>query len=134
MVWRQKIFISYDYDKDRFYKNLLQAWDQNKQFDFSFRDESVDVSINSDDENYIKQVIRRKISQSDIFLCLIGENTWRSNWVNWEIKKAFELRKPIVAIKIQKNYLPPAAIMGVEAVWAYSFSFDSLREALAKAG
>ena len=32
------VFISYDYDHDRHYKNLLLAWDKNKEFDFTFYD------------------------------------------------------------------------------------------------
>ena len=30
---KRRVFISFDYDNDRHYKNLLVAWDQNKQFD-----------------------------------------------------------------------------------------------------
>ena len=40
---KRRVFISFDYDNDRHYKNLLVAWDQNKQFDLSFYDGSVTV-------------------------------------------------------------------------------------------
>ena len=46
---KPKIFISYEYDNDKHYKNLLVAWDKNSEFDFSFYDESVDVSVDSTD-------------------------------------------------------------------------------------
>jgi len=46
---KKKVFISYDYDHDKHYKNLLLAWDKNSEFDFSFYDTSVDVSVDSTD-------------------------------------------------------------------------------------
>ena len=33
---KRKIFVSYDYDNDRHYKNILLAWDKNREFDFGF--------------------------------------------------------------------------------------------------
>ena len=53
---KRKVFISYDYVNDRHYKNLLLAWDSNKQFDFSISDYSADVSINSTKASAIKSV------------------------------------------------------------------------------
>lgn len=35
------VFISFDYDNDKHYKNLLVAWDKNDLFDFNFYDGSV---------------------------------------------------------------------------------------------
>lgn len=51
---KKKIFISYDYDNDKKSKNLLKAWDANENFDFSFSDQSADVSINSTNASTIK--------------------------------------------------------------------------------
>lgn len=125
-----ELFISYDYDNDKHYKNLLVAWDSNDLFDFEFYDHSVDVSVNSDDANYIKRVIRDKISQCTHFLCIIGQETWKSDWVEWEIEKAVELGKKIVAVKIDNGYTSPSAIMGVGASWARSFTFSAIYDAV----
>ena len=88
-----KIFVSYKDDYEgRIYKNLLVAWSENKNFpEISFYDNSVGTSINSTNAYYIKQVILEKIKKSDVFLCLIGEHTYKSEWVAWEIEKAKEL-------------------------------------------
>lgn len=125
-----ELFISYDYDNDKHYKNLLVAWDSNDMFDFEFYDHSVDVSVNSEDASYIKRVIKEKISQCTHFLCIIGEYTWKSDWVEWEIEKAVELRKKIVAVKIDNNYTSPSAIKGVGASWARSFTFSAISDAV----
>lgn len=128
----RKIFISYDYSNDREYKNLLVAWDKNKRFDFDFNDTSTDISIDSNDHSVIKRVISSKIKQSDIFLCLIGKYTNKSQWVKWEIEKALELKKKIVAVKIEKGFESPNEIKDNNAEWAMSFNFDSIKEAIEK--
>lgn len=130
---KSKIFISYDYDNDKHYKNLLVAWDKNDLFDFSFYDSSVDVSVNSDDANYIKSVIKERIKSSAYFLCIIGKKTSKSEWVTWEINKAVELKKKLVAVKIDDENTSPSAILGVGAKWALSFTFDSIKKAIERA-
>jgi hypothetical protein len=127
---KKKIFISYDYDNDKHYKNLLLAWDANGDFDFGFNDQSVDVSVNSTDAAAIKRVISSKINGSTYFLCLIGKDTHKSGWVKWEISKAVELKKKIVAVKIDSGYTSPDEIIGVGASWAMSFTFESIKKAI----
>ncbi|MCP4365633.1 MAG: hypothetical protein GY800_10095, partial [Planctomycetes bacterium] len=70
---KKKIFISYDYDNDKHYKNMLLAWDANSEFDFSFYDQSVDVDIDSTDATTIKRAISQLINDSTHFLCIIGK-------------------------------------------------------------
>lgn len=130
---KKKIFISYDYDNDKSYKNLLLAWDANKKFDFSMYDHSVDVSVNSTNAAAIKRVISTRINESTYFLCIVGSKTHKSGWVAWEIAKAVELKKKIVAVKISSSNTSPAALLGVGASWAMSFTYDSISNAIDKA-
>lgn len=130
---KKKIFVSYDYDNDKNYKNLLLAWDANKKFDFSMYDHSVDVSVNSTNAAAIKRVISERINESTYFLCIVGSKTHKSGWVAWEIDKAVELKKKIVAVKIDSSYTSPAGLLGVGASWAMSFTFDSISNAIDKA-
>lgn len=126
----KKVFVSYDYVNDKHYKNLLLAWDANRDFDFYLNDQSVDVSVDSTDAGAIKRVISSKINESTYFLCLIGKNTSKSQWIAWEINKAVELKKKIVAVKIESTNETPDAIVGVGATWAMSFKFDSIKKAI----
>ena len=127
---KKKIFVSYDYDNDRNYKNLLMAWDSNREFDFSFSDQSADVSIQSTNATAIKRAISAKINAATYFLCIVGKETYRSSWVEWEIGKAKELRKRIVAVKISKGNSTPTVLLGAGASWAMSFTFDAIRDAI----
>ncbi len=129
----KKVFVSYDYVNDKHYKNLLLAWDANRDFDFYLNDQSVDVSVDSTDAAAIKRVISSKINESTYFLCLIGKKTSKSQWILWEINKAIELKKKIVAVKIESTNESPGAIAGVGATWAMAFRFDSIKKAIEEA-
>lgn len=129
----KKLFVSYRADEEGTkYKNLLVAWSKNDNgyFDIKFDDSSVGVSINSNNATYIKTVIKDTISDSSIFLLLIGKDTHNSNWVTWEIKQAVKLKKKIVAVKIDKEYTSPDAIFGTGAIWAMSFTYDAIKKAI----
>lgn len=130
MANKKKVFISYDYENDRHYKNLLLAWDANKQFDFYISDYSADVSINSTDAAAIKSTLSRYINQGTVFLVIVGKKTSRSSWVRWEIEKAVELRKKIVAVKTDRDNETPTELYGVGASWALSFTQDAITKAL----
>lgn len=130
---KKKVFISYDYDNDRHYKNLLAAWDKNSEFDFGFRDQSADVSIGSTNAAAIKRAISAKINNAIYFLCIVGKKTYNSDWVTWEIDKTVELKKKIVAVKTDQSNTTPSGLYGVGASWAMSFTFDSIKNAIDKA-
>lgn len=130
---KRKIFISYDYDNDRNYKNMLLAWDKNQDFDFGFSDQSADVSIDSTDAASIRRAISAKINEATYFLCLVGKHTHASKWVGWEISKAVELKKKIVAVKVDSTNTTPSGLLNVGVKWAMSFTFDSIKKAIESA-
>lgn len=128
-----KIFITYDYDNDRHYKNMLVAWAQNSSFDLSFHDKSVDISVDSDELAVIRRVVSSQIKQSSRVLCLVGKDTWRSDWVDWEINKAIEHGIPLVAVKTAKKHKSPEALKGAGAKWALAFKFHAIKKAIEQA-
>lgn len=130
MAHKRKVFVSYDYDNDKHYKNLLMAWDGNKLFDFSIYDHSADVSINSTNSTAIKSVISRYLNESTYFLVIVGAKTNKSAWVKWEIEKAVELKKRIIAVKTDRENISPDALLGIGATWAMTFTYDAIIKAI----
>lgn len=126
---KKRIFISFDYDNDKHYKNLLVAWDKNDLFDFSFYDGSVTVPVNSDKAGPIRRVISNRISNCIRLLCIVGKEAHKSGWVAWEIDKAVEVKKKIIAVKTAKGNMTPLSLYGVGAKWALSFTFSSIKRA-----
>lgn len=132
MAAKKRVFISYHYEKDRHYKNLLVAWSNNSNFDFHMRDESADVSVDSEEAAVIKRVISAKINHGNCFIVIVGRSTRKCQWVRWEIEKARELKKKIVAIKLNRKIEAPKELYGAGASWAYTFKLESINNALAK--
>ena len=129
----KKIFVSYDYTNDRNYKNLLLAWSKNPEFDFYISDHSVDVSVDSNDASAIKRVISANIGLATGVLVLVGKETHKSGWVKWEIEKAKELKKKLIAVKIDKDCTTPTPLLNAGASWALSFTFEGIKKAIEEA-
>jgi MTH538 TIR-like domain (DUF1863). len=125
----KKIFISYDYDNDKHYRRLLSAWDANMNFDFEFDDHSTPY-INSEDAGRIKAAISRRMAGADCLLVIVGEETSKSAWVQWEIEKAKELGLSLVGVKIASNYTTPSALLNAGASWARAFDRDPIVTAI----
>jgi hypothetical protein len=85
------------------------------------------VSVNSDDAAVIRRVISGKKNLSTHLLCIVGIHTHQSRWVEWEIRKAVELGKKIVAVKTASTNGTPAALFGNTDQWAMSFTFESIQ-------
>ncbi len=138
----KKIFVSFDYDKDRNYKYLLNAWDKNGKFDFSFADHS-SQEIDSDEIARVKAALTRKINSADVTLVIIGKDANKKhpdsdeigykNWINFEIAKSVANDNSIVGVKIDREYNSPDEILGIGASWAMSFTEENIMKALSDA-
>lgn len=106
------------------------AWDENSESDFGFSDQSADVSIQSTDAAAIKRTISAKINAATYFLCLVGSKTGKSSWVTWEIEKAKDLKKKLVAVEISSGNTTPSGLLNAGASWAMSFTFDAIKKAI----
>lgn len=129
---KKKVFVSFDYDEDKHYKLLLQAWDANKKFYFNFNDQSVTNPIDSNKSSRIKAGITNKMNDSTYCLIIIGKHTHKSKWVSWEIENAHKLGLKLVAVKIDKSYKTPDALYDKNASWAMKFKQDSIIDAMEK--
>ena len=127
---KKTVFISFDYDNDARYKNLLLAWDKNSDFDFGFYDGSLKDAINSTNAAYIKGKIKPKILAAGRLLCIVGEKTSKSDWIDWEIQTATDNSKKLIGVKIAKDNTSPSGLIGAGATWALSFNFDAIKKAL----
>lgn len=127
---KKTVFISFDYDNDAHYKNLLLAWDKNSEFDFGFYDGSLKDAIDSTNAAYIKSKIKPKILAARRLLCIIGAKTSKSKWIDWEIQTAKDNSKKLIGVKTAKDNTSPSGLIGAGATWALSFNFAAIKKAL----
>lgn len=139
---KKKVFVSFDYTNDKHYKFLLDAWDANKNLDFSFDDCSAD-EIQSYNIPTIKAGLTRRINTTTYTLVIIGKEANKQhkdsdeigykNWINFEIAKSKKHNNKLVAVKLDKSYESPDELLNSSAKWAMSFSQDSIIKALNEA-
>lgn len=73
-----------------------------------------DYSIKEPVEGTWKNHAERLIRASSVTICLVGESTWRSEPVNWEVRKSAELGKRVLAVYLQSDAVrSPAALLEV---------------------
>ena len=112
---KRDVFIGFDFNNDRHYKNVLVAWDKNEHFDITFFDKSVTVPVNSTNADSIRRVISQRIAACPRFLCIVGQLTYKSDCVIWEIDKAIELNRRIIAVKTNRLNTSPAHLFIIGA-------------------
>lgn len=132
---KRKIFVSFDFENDRNYKYLLEAWNGNNDFEFEFDDKST-REINSWNVSTIKAALTRKINEADYTIVIVGKEANKrhkdsqligyKNWQNFEIAKSKENGNKLIAIKINSLYESPEELLNSGASWAYSFSEESI--------
>lgn len=136
---KKQVCVSFDYTNDKQYYYMLKAWDANDNFDFSFGD-CTPSEIQSESVSRIKAVLTQKIDAASCLLVIVGEEANKThpdseeigytNWQNYEIAKAKELGKRLVAVKISKDYESPSELLNSDASWAMSFTEDAIVKAL----
>lgn len=139
---KKKVFVSFDYDDDKNYRNLLKAWDANPEFDFYISD-LTPGEIDTWDVSRIKAALTASIRNATYTLVIIGKNANKrhskadvigyKNWINFEIAQSKANRNRIVAVKLDREYESPSELLGANASWAMSFTKDSIINALNEA-
>jgi len=139
---KKKIFVSFDYDNDKHYKYLLQAWDANPDFDFFFSDLTPN-EIDTWDISRIKAALTRSINEAIGTLVIVGkyanskhkdsDKIGYKNWINFEIAKSKLNVNKLIGVKIDKEYTSPEELIGAGASWAMSFTRDAIIKAVKEA-
>lgn len=97
---RKRVFLSF-ISEDLDLVNLFRGQAKNENSELDFIDFSLRVPIDSKNAEYIKRGIRERIKNSSISIILIGKNTHKSKWVNWEIEESLKLQKPVLAVCLE---------------------------------
>ncbi len=97
---KKRVFLSFDSSDIRQVRGL-RLLVANPNYDIEFYDESLKISIDSFQAEYIKGVIREKIQRASVTLCLVGLNTYKSHWVEWELDESDRQGNSIVAIALK---------------------------------
>lgn len=139
---KKKVFVSFDYDNDRVYKYLLDAWDKNMNMDFAFDDCTSD-EIQSWNIPTVKAALTRRINTCSYMLVIVGaeankkhkdaEQIGYRNWQNFEISRAKAAGLKLIAVKLDRSYESPSELLASGATWAMSFTQSAIIKTLNEA-
>jgi hypothetical protein len=137
---KKTVFISFDFDHDKKYKYMLEAWDANTNFDFHISDSSPS-EIQSNSVSVVKQVLSRKINEANYTIVIVGSyansrhadatEIGYKNWQNYEVAKSKEHKNKLIAVKLDNSYSGPDELYNSGVAWA-SFSMESILKALGR--
>ncbi len=79
---------------------MFRGQAKNGNSDLEFADYSIKEPFNSNNADYIARGITDQLRLASIVVCLYGPSTYTSGWVDWELRKAAELQKPIMGVSL----------------------------------
>lgn len=83
--------------------NLFRGQAKSDRNELEFQDYSIKEPFDSRNADYIARNITDQIKYSSITICLYGPTTYKSKWVEWELNKALELKKPIMGVSLYSD-------------------------------
>lgn len=135
----KKVFVSFDFDNDKHYKYILEAWDANPNFEFEFND-TTSHEIKSNDVSRVKAALTAKIKEAAYTLVIVGKEANKrhkdstligfKNWINFEVHQSKLNGNKLVGVKIDRTYESPEELINAGATWAMTFTEDTILKAL----
>ena len=139
---KKKVLVCFDFEKDRHYKYLMNAWDANENFELCFNDVTPD-EIKSDSIPVIKANLTKKINLADVTVVLVGEDAkklhkdWRAigydNWQIFEIEQSKANNNAIIVVYLDSKFEAPDECYGCGAQWVYSSNESDIVDAIKNA-
>lgn len=136
---RHKICISFDYENDKYSRNAIRLWNENKNIDFDIIDKTPN-EIDTYNISRIKGGLTSKISEANILLVISGDyiNSPHKdryeigcvNWQNWECKKALELGKKIILVKLHSYNDIPTELLGEKREDIVGLELEKVKNAI----
>jgi hypothetical protein len=125
------VFLSFVIE-DEALVNLFRGQAKSKRGDLTFADYSVREPINSSNAPYIKERITERIRACSVCICLIGETTCTSRWVDWEIGRSRELGKVVFGVRLHSDRARDRAPKALtdHAVGVLNWDIDRIVEAI----
>ncbi len=102
-ITKRKIFVSYHHANDQYWYNKFSNT-FSSQLEL-FTDNSLARMINSDDTQYISRTIKEEhIRGSSLTIVLMGSETWKRRWIDWEIHATLDEQHSLLGIALPPGY------------------------------
>lgn len=92
------VFISHSWDHVEDLRNLRKLLKNRGYFNVEFKEVPPDSPINSQNSEYVKRVLRKRIEDSNVVLGIAGMYASYSDWMDWELSTAISKGKKVVGV------------------------------------
>lgn len=106
MGYRNKTYIIFDGDNDKWAYARMKGWKALEHIDFDFENahDEYTLTSNASNEDYIKGKLRKRFQNASQVIVLIGESTKNLyKYVRWELEVAQNMNIPIIAVNLNGN-------------------------------
>lgn len=130
----RKVFVSYHHGKDQSRANYLRTVYGS---DNTLIDRSLPEALDSNDNDYILSIIRtRHLKNSTVTIVLVGEETYKRKWVDWEIYSSLRTysgrtRNGLLAIMLPGANVVPARLQdNIDSGYAVMMRWENISHQL----
>jgi hypothetical protein len=96
-------------------------------------DQPPTMPVDAPDAEPYKEALAQRIGAASGLLCILGAESSTNGWMEWEIKRADQLGKRIIAVRINRDCAVPELLSDMGATCAMSFTFEGIRRAIEEA-
>jgi hypothetical protein len=137
MSYRDRTYVIFDGDNDRWAYSFMRGWKSRDHIDFDFDDahEILPMTYRAQDEAYIKSKLWKRFQNAGQVIVLVGESTrYLYKYVRWELEVALSLDLPIIVVNLnerrqQDNQLCPPILRDMDVIHV-AFKMAIIRYAL----
>ena len=126
---RVKVFVCFEPDQALCAEQLV-AWQQMNS-NLARYNARITLEPDSEEAKPIKRQLREQIIAADVTICLIGQTTFLSDWISWELDTSKARPNPngLVGIKLHEFDAPPEAMLNSGTIFV-PFRRDAIAEAV----
>jgi len=99
----EKIFISFR-ESDRQHREGFEGLLQNPNSSLKAIPISSREDVRHQGELAVKNYIKEMLDESDIMICLIGDDSHNSKWIDYEVDVAISKNIPIIGVRVPNTY------------------------------
>lgn len=106
MSYRDKTYVIFDGDNDKWAYDFMRGWKVSKHVDFNFENAHDLKPLREDAfvESTIKRRLKERFAATGQVIVLIGEHTKNLyRFVRWEIETAQDIDLPIIAVNLNQE-------------------------------
>lgn len=131
-VPRRKAFLIFrvgDADQVQAFCSLAKEADPHLDFiDFALK-----VHFKTENAEYVRHCIKRRIEACSAVILFIGKTTHDCEWVDWEVREALRMKKPLIAMRLNEELsLRVPKVLREHRIKPLAYSEDEVRRIIRK--